>query len=316
MRVRVATYNLYLGADLSGLLREWPGAEPGRLHHEVARQLRATAFPRRASAIAALLAREAPDLVGLQEVCLWCVDGTPRWDFRELLLTALAEQGTPYEPVASVATFGGGGELPVGEDATGDTLRLGLSVSNVLLRRVDSPLHVTGRRRGTFRAALAAAVPGVPGRAVRRGWCEVTVTTAPDVGCRPLRVVCTHTEAYDPVTRDHQRDELLAVLPPGPLVVLGDLNAPPDQVGITAGLSDAWLDAGRPDTGPEAATSGQDPDLANPVSALSERIDYVWVRGPRVLAASRFGAADADRVGGLWPSDHAGVCVELDLGEE
>lgn len=303
MAVRVATYNLYLGADLSGLLGDRGAAATPTGQEELARQLRVTAFPRRAPAIARLLAQKAPDLVGLQEVCVWSVDGTPRWDYLDLLLTALEDRGSPYEPVASVCTFHGEGEL----DAEDAPMRLGLSLSNVILRRTGSSVRVTGRRRGTFRAALSTPLLGP----IRRGWCEVTATAGP--GGDPLfSVVCTHTEAHDTRARDAQRDELLAVLPPGPLVVLGDLNAPPDQVGMAAGrLTDAWLDAGKPDAGPEASTSAQDPDLTNPRSTLSERIDYVWVRGVQVRAACRFGAEAGDRIDGTWPSDHAGLCVEL-----
>jgi hypothetical protein len=73
--VRVATYNLYLGADLSLLLGDLPPEELRVNRDEVLRQLELTAFPHRADAVAGLLVREAVDLVGLQEVCSWRRDG-------------------------------------------------------------------------------------------------------------------------------------------------------------------------------------------------------------------------------------------------
>ena len=70
-RVRVATYNLYLGADVSLLFGVNGEAELAERVDVVRRQLDATRFPERAAALASLLARERPHFVGLQEVARW-----------------------------------------------------------------------------------------------------------------------------------------------------------------------------------------------------------------------------------------------------
>jgi endonuclease/exonuclease/phosphatase family metal-dependent hydrolase len=126
-------------------------------------------------------------------------------------------------------------------------------------------------------------------------------------------VVNSHTEAYDDLSRDAQRDELVALLgdPGCPVVVLGDLNATPDAVGMPAPYVDAWTEAGRdPLAGP---TCGQAADLRNRTSSLSQRIDYVFVRDLDVLDAHVVGSDERDRTlpDRLWPSDHAGVVARL-----
>ena len=103
--VRVATYNLYLGADLALLFGVTDMAELAEQVEVVRRQLDATRFPERAAAVAALLARERPHLVGLQEVSRWAVapigpDGSPGEeqvivDFLPALLRALDGRGVP-----------------------------------------------------------------------------------------------------------------------------------------------------------------------------------------------------------------------------
>jgi len=129
------------------------------------------------------------------------------------------------------------------------------------------------------------------------------------LGDRTFRFVNTHLEAYDEGTRAAQRDELLARLTGGPVILVGDFNAIPDRVGMPGDYLDAWT-AG---TGP-GHTCGQAPDLANEQSLLSERIDYVWVRGARVTGCTLIGDDPADRTCvGLWPSDHAGVIATVDL---
>ncbi len=308
--VRVATYNLYLGADLALLLGDRPAEELDRHRAEVQRQLAATAFPRRAAALATVLAREAADLVGLQEVCRWRVDGTPLWDFSALLLHALAEHGVAYERVAAVDTFEGTAPVP---DGSGGTVHLELTCGNAVLRRVDSAWDAAGSTSGLFGEAMTTALLGGTGMAIGRGWCAVDIQRPG--GRDRFTLATTHTEAHDQQARDAQRDELLTVLGEGPLVLVGDFNAPPQDVGMPPTLVDAWLAGGGAAEGPLAATSGQAPDLGNVESALRDRIDYVWVRDLTVRGARRIGAEPPDRaLAGLWPSDHAGVVADLDCG--
>ncbi len=302
--VVVATYNLYLGADLSLVLGDRPVAEMATNLEEVQRQLLATSFDQRVALVADALAPHAPDLVGLQEVCTWTLEGETLWDFGALLLGVLAERGLGYEVVCEVQTFGGAAAVGAGSDLPGT---ITLSGANVVLRRADSPVRVGQTRSGLFGEALGVVSLNTDRLAITRGWCAA----ACEVDGQPFGFVNTHTEAYAARSRDTQRDELLAAASgwAGPLVVVGDFNATPDAVGMPEELVDAWLAGG---AGP-GWTCCQAPDLSNAESELFERIDYVWVRGADVERVSLLGDVPAGEAVLRWPSDHAGVVARLAL---
>ena len=303
--VSVASYNLYLGADLSLLLGERPQDELATNLTEVERQLFATAFPHRAGYIARSLAERQVDLVGLQEVCCWTMSEQQVWDFATLLLQSLREHGLEYETVSEVPTFSGEGELPTG----GSRLPIHVRGSNVVLRRVGSPVTVVDEDHGLFDEALEVYSFGTRSVAIARGWCGVRC----EVGDQTFAFVDTHTEAYAAGSRNRQRDELMAACArwEDPMVLVGDFNATPDQVGMPADLVDAWSVNGD-DPG---FTCCQGPDLRNEESLLRERIDYVWLRGARVRSAGLLGTERSLRqVAGMWPSDHAGVHAVIELG--
>ena len=306
--LRVGTYNIYLGADLSVILGRRSSAELAANRLEVVRQLETTAFPQRAPAIANLLVRERLDLVGLQEVCTWHLEGELVWDFEAELLAALTALGEPYDVLCSVPTFGGSGQV----DGDDGPVRMGLRGSNVVLRRRTTDVEVDSTITGTYGATLEMPADAAM-VAIARGWCAAR--------CRldgvEFSFVNTHTEAYADDWRDRQRDELLDALPLDSerVIVVGDFNATPDQVGMPASYVDAWTAAGHASDDPAGATCCQAADLRNEESTLKARIDYVWARGFHVESSRRFGGEDADRTeSGLWPSDHAGVAAELTPG--
>jgi endonuclease/exonuclease/phosphatase family metal-dependent hydrolase len=309
-RVSVATYNLYLGADLSILLGERSESEVRDNLDEVVRQLLATAFPQRAGLVAQALAEHDVDLVGLQEVCCWTVGGEQVWDFTALLLAALREHGADFEVVSEVSTFAGEGELPPDPGSGSGPVPVHVRGSNVVLRRTDSRVVVLESAHGLFEEAHEMHSLGTRRVSIARGWCGVRCR----VGEHTVGFVDTHTEAYDSSSRDRQRDELLAACSAwdgDPLLVVGDFNATPDRVGMPEGFVDAWsVNSGDP-----GWTCCQDGDLANEQSRLSERIDYVWVRGAEVVSAALLGTdPDVRRAAGTWPSDHAGVHAVVELG--
>ncbi len=307
-RVRVATYNLYLGADLSVLLGDAGGERLEAYRAVVQQQLEVTAFPRRAPAVASILAREEVDLVGLQEVCTWHADGAPLWDFTAELLAALAALGEPYDVVITQPTFHGSGTVERG----GRPVEMRLEGHNTILRRRASGVTVTGTEARMFGSALSVRLMGSMEISIDRGWCAARCT----LGGEAFTFADTHTEAYAAEPRDDQRAELVAALAgERRLVLVGDFNATPERVGMPAELADAWVVAGNPTDGPEAATCCQAGDLTNPESRLTDRIDYVWVRDATVESCVRVGADPADRTDdGLWPSDHAGVVATLRFG--
>ncbi len=60
----------------------------------------------------------------------------------------------------------------------------------------------------------------------------------------------------------------------------------------------------------------QNPDLLNPTSVLSHRIDLLVVRGAIGVEQARLVRADPEeRIGGLGPSDHAGGVAKLTIAD-
>lgn len=308
-QLSVATYNIYLGAQIERLFGAGSVAELETVAEQVRAQLAATDFADRAEALARLLARERPDVVGLQEVTRWTSAPlhSPEEvevvvDFLPLLLDALAAAGCPHDPHAVDQNFGG--SLPVAGH------RLAVAGSNVVLVRRGGAFTVTAEQSTSYDRIVDIATPVEGIRfPIRRGFGLVDGT----VEGRPVRVVNTHLEAYDDHVRDAQRGEVLAAIgdPGHPVAVIGDFNARPDAVRMAAPYVDAWLAAGGDPAG--GFTCGQSAGLVNEQSALRERIDYVFVRDAAVIACRVVGdqPEDRSRRAGLWPSDHAGVVARL-----
>ena len=99
-----------------------------------------------------------------------------------------------------------------------------------------------------------------------------------------------------------------------------ETEAPYNQM-LAAGFLDTWT---RRNTEPgDGPTCCQIEDLTNPVSAHTQRIDFVFVKNPSAPAGPLGGpvqiklfgdGAEEKTSNGLWPSDHAGV-FEVAAGE-
>lgn len=335
--LRVMTRNLYLGADLAPVLAATSPQTLVAAVTAVYANVQATDFPERAEALADEIAAGDPHLVGLQEAVLWrsqtpAAPGSAthvEYDFLQILLDELSARGKHYAAVATV-TVGSDFEAPRSTPTGLQDIRL--TDRDVLLARTDLPSHlfsVANAQAATFQNYLPICRPvlGCPPNAplqVRRGWIAADAT----VRGHTARVVTTHLEPASPTVQEAQAAELLA----GPLktklpsVLLGDLNSAAGGVGaqpgstdtrthdnlLAAGFTDAWTATHPRDPG---FTCCQAPGLRNPVSNLTQRIDYVLFRGKvTALSTHRVGDTPADRTpSGLWPSDHAGVSSVLRL---
>lgn len=153
-----------------------------------------------------------------------------------------------------------------------------------------------------------------------RRWLDPRVVLRADLDtpAGELSVFSTHTSRDDCQTR---RVAELAQRPPGrhPAVVMGDLNT-----GETAPVLGAFLDHGFVDayraTNPTAPGPTVWQRIEAPSPTVVRRVDYVFLRAGDAVTAS----AVSSRVvlntprphgegGVLWPSDHYGVFVEVDL---
>jgi endonuclease/exonuclease/phosphatase family metal-dependent hydrolase len=316
-QVKVMSRNLYLGADLLPVVEAPDIPTLMERAATVVRTVRATDFPTRARALAAEIDAEDPWLIGLQEVSLWrrgamgILDGpttqaeTVVYDFLDLLMQRLAARGLDYTVVIKQSNFDA--EVPT---ALGYDIRL--TQRNVILARTDPParkLQLSNARRGQY--TVNSSFPTSFGTLTdTRGWLSVDAKVAGS----SFRFVDTHLDSYVPQVRQAQIAELLAgpASTGKPVVLVGDLNAQPRSNVIgqvrAAGLKDAWAVAGK---GP-GYTCCQAEKLKNKRSILDRRIDYVFAEPAlQVRKARLVGHQVSDRIGGLWPSDHAGVVSTL-----
>ena len=337
----VMTWNVYVGAHVQDLLLI---SDPNLIPFEVARlfgDIQATNFAERADAIAAQIAAARPHVVGLNEVSLIRVQSpgdflagnpvqatTPVIDFLDILEQALVAHGASYVVAATVSNFDV--EAPMVNFTTGGLDDVRLTDMDVILVRSD--IEYSNAQAANFGAILPIAVGGQP-LDKPSGWLSVDLT----VKGLPYTILDAHLEAADiaPGVVDPtlaglqaaQASELLGLADasPHPVILMGDLNSAADGSSTTtyqdildAGFVDAWT-VGKPRA--DGFTSGQDPDLRNPVSKLRHRIDFIFYRDDRTIEGGSFrGSVHIERVGeeqadrtttGMWPSDHAGVLGAL-----
>jgi hypothetical protein len=319
------TQNLYLGANLAPLFGQ-SGAGLIVAAAAAYAHVEQTDFPARAQAIAAEIARTSPVVVGLQEVALWQRGPdpqhlTPTYDFLSILLQALADQGLRYRAAAVDVNFSG--TLPIALDLTDWA---SFTDRDAIIVRSDVPSSVlkasnpaAGNYQAKFVVPLGDGYVEIP-----RGWSTVDVKFRG----KSYRFADTHLEAYNSTVRDAQAVELAGMLSasPLPVVLVGDLNSPPDDIsgpyGImaAAGFDDSWIEAMGAAPG---WTSGQPDSLdCSAPSTIDHRIDYLLHNdGGYVDAVTGSGDVVGDEptdctvgtVPPLWPSDHAGVVITLHI---
>lgn len=317
LSLSVLTWNLYLGADVSRVIAVDSATLPARVG-KVWEIVNKTDFRIRAKSIAAAICREQPDAVALQEVCRWSTlyrlpldrEWRPEiaeYDFLRILLDELAAHGESYFP--AVRSPGVDVLLPA---AHGPDIRLEDSLV-LLLRtgRLGTGLTWAKPRSGRFTASLRTTLDGEPFE-IKRGWVSVDLHS----GGQAVRIINTHLEFFNAAVQPAQLAEILngPASFSGPVILSGDFNAYPGSTIWSSlrnsGYVDAWEAAGRG----SGYTSGRNEDLRDSHSALKARIDWTMCRGPvQVLQTSLVGADPPDRTGGMWPSDHAGLCSTISL---
>jgi endonuclease/exonuclease/phosphatase family metal-dependent hydrolase len=314
----VMTRNLYLGANLDPIVKA--KSLPDALNAVATdwAQVQANDFPTRARAIAREIAAVKPDVVGFQEAVLYRTQTPPDFkatpathvalDYVAELRKALAARKLRYRFVA-IAPWTDA-ELPSGSPAT---LDVRLTVRDALLVRIEKRLRI----RRVHKVQYTAVTPLIPDVAVaKRGYVYADAT----LSGRAFRVATTHLESFDDTSQVAQGEELGKRLAAGkiPTVLLGDLNSRADGTGtrtqanlLALGFKDAWTQARPNDVGLSCCHGD---DLRELGGSFYSRIDYVLLKnGFRAVAAGIVGQKPSDRIGGLWPSDHAGVWARLRL---
>lgn len=332
--VGVMTRNLYLGADLAPVIAAENTEQVVTASGAVLRDVIANDFPTRAKGLANEILSEKPDLVGLQEVAYWQTTpitpaGTARTiDYLELLLNQLNKGPgpDPYEVVVVQNEFGT--EVPadangIENDGPGGELAdaevLGkLLMRDVILARTGSGVHTWNASGGNFGTLLELPVGGQT-VAVKRGW---TATDARVRGSKPFHFVNTHLEAFHPLVRAAQAQELVAPGGPAtsdlPVVLVGDLNSDDDTVSGADRLAyQALLGAGF------VERSTNDPlgcclnssllaeGAGGSVADFDHQVDHVMTNDPGNITLERSDVTGLQPVNGFWDSDHAGLFSAL-----
>jgi endonuclease/exonuclease/phosphatase family metal-dependent hydrolase len=326
--VKVMTRNLYLGANLDPAIRATtvPALLQATAHiFSVAHQ---TDFPERAKALALEIADADPVLVGLQEAAIWyrgpindpAAATAVEYDFIASLRRELAAVGASYDivrvqPEADI-------EAPAGAPYFQD-IRLVQQDAILVKAGLEDGVEVSNARSQHFVAKLVLTTGLGQPITVNRGWVSADAV----VNGRAFRFVNTHLEAFHPLIRLQQAQELLAAggpigSAPGQVILVGDLNTGPElpvpanrlafQALLAHGLVDTWAAANPGDPG---YTAGYNELLTDPSAegALEHRVDHVMTSAGVGVVRSRLYGTDADNrtAAGLWPSDHAGVLATL-----
>jgi endonuclease/exonuclease/phosphatase family metal-dependent hydrolase len=321
----------------------------GHANHELREVVTRTDFATRSRLLAAEIAAARPDLIGLQEVGLWRrgpmqLDRVGRpdatqvdLDFLDMLLTDLANSGARYEVVhvqqlSDVEAPAFTGDPYAGTAGSAADVRL--TDRDVILVRSEPGLRIEASGGGAYQQRFQVELgdtifPFVRGYA----WADVAL------GSARIRFVNTHLESQSAQLARAQAEELLNG-PAGdmslPTVIACDCNSNPASLAARSsvpigsgaayrlitdghGYTDLWLQQqGRNGPGNTAWLS----ELVNDETAdFERRIDLVLARSapPGQIVANRAEVtgdelSDRDPVSKLWPSDHAGVVVELRVG--
>lgn len=331
-RLTVMTQNLYLGSPLEPALD--PGVDTPVEFVAAVAQIYGTAlatdFPRRAGVIADTIAREQPDLIGLQEVTSWVATPThpgptpQSQDFLEILASELEERGLDYA-VAAVADNADIGPVPLvaprfGCGVTAADCVVSLKDRDVILVNEDTPgLHWRDARSGRYAAQQTFTPPGSAPVSFARGWATIEARYRGE----RFRFANTHLEvAGFPQVQEAQAREFLA----GPaashdaVIAVGDFNSAADgrTTDSYAILTRCFKDAWSANPGDPGFTSGQNGTLSNATSQLDERIDLILTRSSwrtrlRTLEAHVVGDTPFQQTAPRWPSDHAGVVATIAL---
>jgi endonuclease/exonuclease/phosphatase family metal-dependent hydrolase len=326
--LRVYTQNVYVGADVDAVIAAGASGDQQLFVQTLVQALQtfdATDWPARAARIADEIAHQRPQVIGLNEISTverrgFQLIGLPladqRTEFLPVLLKALSQRGLRYRIAGAVQNVNV--TIPLLIDKGQPVAFVSLTDYDVML--VEQGLRTSNVVAKNYQTYLPVNLGGLD-LAILRGYVAADV----QVGSQTYRFVTTHPEPRQPVPQIQQAQiaELLGDLSGVtlPIVALGDFNSEPtDPAGYAndqmtrAGFADAWLGRlGLPQL--TGATCCHASDLRDN-AALTQRIDYVWVKpaggllGP--VRMKVFGDDAWERTAsGLWPSDHAGLIARL-----
>lgn len=327
------TRNLYLGANLTPAIGAESPEELGAANGQILREVVANDFPLRAKGLAAEILEQKPDLIGLQEVARWTttpinppVAATIEYDYLDELMAELNANKPQYRVVVVQQEF----DLEAPGDyngIAGDGLLPGfpnselagrLTMRDVILARNGAGVQTWNEGGGNFEALQEINILGET-VFIDRGW---TQTDAKVRGSHPFRFVNTHLEAFNPLIRLEQAEELVEPGGPAtgelPVVLVGDLNSDDDTVEFPDTLAyEFLLGAGMVERSTDEPLSCcLDSSLLEVGQGGSEadfdhQVDHIMTNDPEGIELQSSAVTGIAPVNGFWSSDHAGVFSAL-----
>jgi endonuclease/exonuclease/phosphatase family metal-dependent hydrolase len=306
----VMTINVYQGTELEHVVAagyaNQPDAMPAAVSTDYANVV-ATNFPQRAQALAQEIVSAHADLVGLQEVATWSVDGVVSYDFAKTLIAALAARGQRYHVVIVRRNFGA-----AAQDTNGHTISLTEQTAIIARTLPKARLRLSNAQSHDF--TFRTTIPFLGGRFdLGGGWVSVDAT----IGGTTFRFATTHMDPELQLMRDAQAKQIVQEADTDgiPLVLAGDTNSDPATPAYATfvgnGLKDVWAALHPGDPG--LTCCHVPPDAINdPNAAFDRRVDYVFAgRGVKAVAIRSWNTRPSEMVGGLWPTDHAALAATL-----
>jgi len=330
--VMVMTYNVDEGTDFTAitavLTKTNPPATATDFENAVADTITEVQNSNpvlRAQLIATEIANANPDLVGLQEAAVWTAPNLNLdLNLLDLILFYLAQQGHPYQAVVTVEEFHIGITLP-------NLGPVSFTDQDVILASTDFVNAIADRQQGHYNhvVPLPAFPPYLPTTTnITRGWAYVDATK----NGTAFRFITTHledgTNSTSPIFALVQALQAVQLVggPAStalPVIIAGDFNTiandPFSPTFLTysfmlgKGLTDAWRRT-HPFLVFGGATCCQD-DLTISQSELRQRLDQVFIRNHVSVVPGETHLVDQfDALDSSWPSDHAAVESELQVG--
>jgi endonuclease/exonuclease/phosphatase family metal-dependent hydrolase len=330
--LRVMTYNVNEGTDFLQIQAATDLNSFLVAVGQTITQVRETNPPARMRAVAKQIIDAEPTLVSLEELDEWYTSsfnpatgtcGSPTLEFAMLqeLQDALAAQGAHYTVAEEAQQYA----FPLIPGFIPPSTYLCVSLVNhvAILARTDlDPERFRWSNPLSAQYATTLQFPSPIGLLpLPRAWVSVDAI----FDHKAFRYIGTHLESVVPAIREAQGAELRAgpANTSLPVILAMDSNAPAAPLPqdptymdfIAAGYDDGWAENFPFVPG---FTCCQDELDNNRVSQLNQRIDLILTLGHiKVRNIALFGADPKDRIiGGLWPSDHAGVAAHVIVERE
>jgi endonuclease/exonuclease/phosphatase family metal-dependent hydrolase len=311
--VHIMTQNMDQGSTLAAIVTAPPQDFLAAVQTTI-QNILASKPAERAAAMAREIAKERPDIVGLQEAAILRTGSSPstsvvRMDLLQSLLDELEKLGEHYFVVALVPGLDAEASIP-GFDAH-------LTIRDAVIARRRAGILLIQVQVENFQTNLTFSTPIGP-IVDKRGWAAIDIM----VRGRAFRFVTTHLDADSSAIQQAQVHQLISDAGNTglPTVFAGDFNAnasnPLDptfaiyQTLLDNGFIDGWK---RDHQSAPGFTCCQDANLQNSNSKLDQRIDLILLRGNLDIEdVDLVGNLPADRTpSGLWPSDHAGLVANI-----